>query len=88
MCIRDSSPPDPVEKNIFRINAEEKKALGIESLPRNLGEALEYMEKSSLVKEALGTHLFEHFLYIKGQEWDTYRAQVSDWEVKNLLPSL
>ncbi len=82
------SPPDPVEKNIFRINAEEKKALGIESLPRNLGEALEYMEKSSLVKEALGTHLFEHFLYIKGQEWDTYRAQVSDWEVKNLLPSL
>ncbi len=81
-------PPEPVEKDIFRMSAEEREALGIESLPENLGEALDCMRRSSLVREALGEHLFSHFLYIKGHEWDSYRAQVSDWEIKTLLPAL
>jgi len=46
------------------------------------------MRRSSLLREALGEHLFSHFLYIKGQEWASYRAQVSDWEIKTLLPAL
>ena len=81
-------PPEPVEKDIFRMSPEEREALGIGSLPENLGEALDCMRRSSLVREALGGHLFSHLLYIKGQEWDSYRAQVSDWEIKTLLPAL
>jgi glutamine synthetase len=81
-------PPEPVEKDIYHMSAEERESLGIESLPENLGQALDCMRRSSLVKEALGEHLFDHFLYIKGQEWSEYRSWVSDWEVQRLLPAL
>jgi len=81
-------PPEPVERNIFKMTPEEKRELQIEPLPSSLGEALECMEKSELVREAIGDHLFEHFLYIKNQEWENYRSQVTDWELQNLLPIL
>lgn len=81
-------PPEPVEKDIFHMSAEEREALGIDSLPENLGEALNYMRKSELVRDALGDHLFSHFLYIKGREWDDYKAQVTGWETACLLPAL
>ena len=81
-------PPEPVEKDIFRMSTDEREALGIGSLPGSLGEALDCMRGSKLVREALGDHLFNHFLYIKRQEWDEFRAQVSDWEIKRLLPAL
>ncbi len=81
-------PPEPVEKDIFHMGAEEREALGVGSLPENLGEALDCMRESKLVREALGDHLFGHFLYIKGQEWNEFRAQVSDWEIQRLLPAL
>ncbi|MDI6884527.1 MAG: glutamine synthetase, partial [Hadesarchaea archaeon] len=81
-------PPEPVERDIFHMSPEEREALGIDSLPESLGEALDCMKKSSLVREALGDHLFSHFLYIKRQEWDEYKTQVSDWEIQRLLPAL
>jgi glutamine synthetase len=82
------SPPDPVERDIYRMTPEEREALGIESLPSNLGEALEHMRKSKLVREALGEHLFNHFLYVKRKEWEAYSSHVTDWEIENLLPLL
>ena len=81
-------PSEPVEKDIFRMSLEEREALDIGTLPENLGEALDCMRRSKLLREALGEHLFSHFLYIKGQEWESYRAQVSDWEIQTLLPAL
>jgi glutamine synthetase len=81
-------PPEPVEKDIFHMSVEERETLGIGLLPENLGEALACMRESKLVREALGDHLFSHFLYIKRREWDEYKAQVSDWEIRRLLPAL
>lgn len=81
-------PPDPVEKDIFQMSADERRALGIEPLPENLGQALDYMRRSSLVKETLGEHLFEHFLHIKSVEWDEYKGQVTNWEIERLLPTM
>jgi glutamine synthetase len=81
-------PPDPVEKDIFHMSPEERETYHIESLPENLGQALDYMRRSELVKEALGNHLFSHFLYVKEKEWESYRSSVTDWERINLLPAL
>jgi glutamine synthetase len=81
-------PPEPVEKDIYRMSEEEREAFGIGSIPENLGQALDYMRQSKLIREALGEHLFDHFLYIKGQEWNEYKAQVYDWEIRRLLPAL
>ena len=82
------NPPEPVEKDIYHLTDEARKKLGIGSLPSNLGEALYYMGKSSLVKETIGEHLFKHYLYIKHKEWDEYRSRVTDWEIEKLLPIL
>ncbi|MCD6275206.1 MAG: glutamine synthetase, partial [Thermoplasmata archaeon] len=57
-------------------------------LPESLGEALYHMERSQLMKEILGEHIFKHFLIVKKREWEDYRAQVTEWEIKNFLPIL
>lgn len=81
-------PPEPVERDIYKMSEEERKRFGIDTLPSNLGHALSLMENSKLIKETLGEHLFKHFLHIKKEEWDEYRIKVTEWEVDNLLPIL
>ena len=46
------------------------------------------MQDSKLLKETLGEHIFNNFLHVKSKEWDTYRKQVTKWEVDNYLPIL
>jgi glutamine synthetase len=46
------------------------------------------MEKSELVAETLGEHVFEFFLRNKRVEWDAYRAQVTPYEIERYLPML
>jgi len=74
-----------VEKNIYSLNQKEKINLGIESLPESLGHALNLMNESTLLKETLGTHIFENFLHVKKEEWNNYRTQVTPWEIKKYL---
>jgi glutamine synthetase len=81
-------PPEPVEKDIYRMSREERARNGIDSLPENLGHALSIMTESKLIRETLGDHIFNHYLNIKGQEWDDYRTYVTDWEVDKYLSSL
>ena len=58
----------------------------MELLPRSLDEALEVMEGSQLVADTLGEHIFEWFLRNKRAEWDSYRTQVTPWELERYLP--
>jgi glutamine synthetase len=54
-------------------------------LPANLAEALDRMEGSELVREALGEHIFEWFLRNKRAEWGAYRTHVSSFELDRYL---
>jgi glutamine synthetase len=74
-----------VEENIYSLSEQQKRKYGIESLPESLGHALNIMQDSELVKDTLGNHIFENFLYVKKEEWETYRKQVTPWEVKKYL---
>ena len=58
------------------------------SLPANLNEAISAMEKSELVRETLGEHVFEYFLRNKRAEWQEYRKQVTAYELDRYLPVL
>lgn len=78
-------PPDPVAKNLYTISQREKARLKIKSLPGNLIEALHYMEKDRLVRDALGDHIYEHFLGAKRKEWELYVQQVHSWETDRYL---
>ena len=57
-------------------------------LPANLHEAILAMEKSSLVRETLGEHVFEYFLRNKRSEWQEYSKQVTAFELDRYLPVL
>ena len=80
--------PSEAEDNIYEMTEAERRAAGIGNLPRNLDEALELMEESELVAEALGEHVFDYFLRNKRVEWDEYRSQVTPYELSKYLPSL
>lgn len=80
--------PDPVEEDIFQMSEAERSKRGIASLPESLGEAIAETEKSELVKDALGGHIFEKFIANKKLEWDNYRFQVSQYEIEKYLPIL
>ncbi len=62
--------------------------VGAHRLPSTLAEALDAMEGSDLVREALGPHVFEWFLRNKRAEWDRYQKHVSQFELENYLPVL
>jgi glutamine synthetase len=81
-------PPKPVEEDVFTLSEEERKKRNIGTLPGSLGEAMVLMEKSELVRETLGNHIFEAFLRNKKKEWDEFRSQVTEYEIKKYLPIL
>ena len=81
-------PPPPVEENVYEMSAEERQKRGIGTLPASLLEAILLTEKSELVRKALGEHVFEAFIQNKKIEWDQYRAQVTEYELKKYLPIL
>ncbi|MCL0056290.1 glutamine synthetase family protein [Dehalococcoidia bacterium] len=80
--------PDPVEENVYEMSEEERQRRGIGTLPASLGEAIQLTEKSEVVRRALGDHVFENFIRNKKIEWDQYRTQVTEYELKKYLPTL
>jgi glutamine synthetase len=81
-------PPEPIEENVYEMTEEERKQKGIGTLPSNLFEAIQVTEKSKLVREALGEHVFNAFITNKKIEWDHYRTQVTGYEINRYLPIL
>ena len=80
--------PDPVEEDIFEMSPKEREDRGITSLPGSLAEAVAITEKSEVVREILGDHIFDKFIENKKIEWDRYRTHVSQYELQNYLPIL
>jgi hypothetical protein len=60
--------------------------MGYRELPGSLGNALEAMENSELVAEALGEHVFDFFLRNKRTEWETYRSNVTPTSSSSTCP--
>ena len=78
-------PGAPVNKNIFRMSHREKRRLRIDELPGDLREAVRWFKKDPLMREALGDHIFQHFVEAKLAAWDEYNATVHPWEVARYL---
>jgi len=80
--------PEPIEEDIYEMDEAARAQAGIESLPGNLFEALQEVEKSELVRQTLGDHIFNKFVANKKIEWDRYRIHVSQYEIEKYLPVL
>jgi glutamine synthetase len=77
--------PKPVDRNIYVMNKQEREEVGIEDLPATLYDALETLKKDEVMVNALGGHIFEHFIEAKEIEWDMFRTQVHPWEREQYL---
>jgi glutamine synthetase, type I len=69
--------PEGAEDDVWTLSDGERVALGIEPLPDSLARATSVMERSELVAETLGEHVFDFFLRNKKEEWSEYRRRVS-----------
>jgi glutamine synthetase len=78
--------PREAEDDVWSLTERERTSLGIEPLPKSLNEAIEIAERSELLAETLGEHVFDFFLRNKRAEWDEYRGQVSAFERDRMLP--
>jgi glutamine synthetase len=85
---QDYELPPEMMGNVFDLTSSERAAAGIRRLPETLSEALDLMENSELVAEALGEHVFDWFLRNKRKEWDRYQHHVSKFELEEYLPIL
>ncbi len=80
--------PDELTSNLYEMTPEERLAEGVEALPSSLEEAITCMERSELVADTLGEHVFEWFIRNKRAEWEAYKTQVTPFEIDRYLPML
>lgn len=79
--------PEPVNKNIYTMSARERGRHKIGQLPGDLSEAIDALEKDTVIREALGDHIFTNFVEAKRSEWHEYIARVHPWELERYLTS-
>jgi glutamine synthetase len=82
---RGIDPGEPVDLNVYHLSPAERKAMGIKTLPANLKEALDYLEADSVVRGALGEHVFENIMRLGLLEWEAYNTYVHPWEVERYI---
>ena len=84
--IREKLPvPAPVDRNIYAMSTAERKEVGIDDLPSSLAEAIDCLKADTVVKDALGGHIYSNFVEEKKFEWAAYRSQVTQWELDQYL---
>ena len=76
------TPPNPAEENLYHVDGTRA---GLDTLPADLGQAIEALQQDEIIQSALGQHVYERYIEAKKQEWDEYRLYVSEWELERYL---
>jgi glutamine synthetase len=82
---RDLDAPDPIRENIYDFDEEKIEEYGIETLPKNLGDAVDALEADDVILGGLGDHVAENFVQAKNEEFTDYLVNVSEWEIDRYL---
>ena len=80
--------PREQQGNVYELSDEELEEQGIGRLPTDLGRAIWAFERSSLMREVLGDHIFNFIVRAKKAEWTEYSSHVGAWELEAYLPVL
>ena len=78
-------PGEQTNVNIFHLTEKEREERSILSLPADLKETIDEMQGSAFIRNALGDHVFGHYLCAKNMEWDEYKSIVHPWELSTYL---
>lgn len=79
------TPPPPIARNIFEMSVRDRRRHKIKELPANLREAITNLKRDRIVVDALGDHVYRHFVEAKTLEYDEYRIAVHGWELDRYL---
>jgi len=82
---RGLEAPDPIRENIYEFDDDKIEEYGIETLPKNLGDAVDALEEDEVILDGLGDHVAEKFIEAKNEEFTDYLVNVSDWEIDRYL---
>jgi glutamine synthetase len=77
-------PGEPVEDLVYDWH-EAGARPGAARLPRNLLEAIDAFDADPLTRRVFPSQFVDAYIRMKTLEWDTYHAQVSDWERRTYL---
>ncbi|NMP36803.1 MAG: type I glutamate--ammonia ligase [Clostridiales bacterium] len=80
---RGLTPPASTDTNIYDMTKDERMEVGIDTLPESLEEAIKLYKDDAFMREVLGEHVFYKYLKAKKEEWKSYKARVSQWELDN-----
>lgn len=82
---RQLDPGPSFNTNFYALNKDELERLNVRTLPTDLSQALDELEKDPLLHEVLGEHVMEKYVEAKRTEWDGYRKIVTQWELDHYL---
>lgn len=77
---QELDPGQPIDLDMYSQTPEQIAAMGVETLPRTLQEAIDCFEADSLAKETFGPDLHSAYVEFKRDEWDAYHNAISAWE--------
>lgn len=86
---RKADPPEIFDDNVYH-------ASGLETLPENLGDAIDVFEKDKVLTDALGSYIsetlckakraeYEAYLKYVGTDWVSSRPRITPWEIERYL---
>jgi glutamine synthetase len=75
------NPGEPHHENLYELSPAELEKIGVQELPRTLGEAVDAFEADPFVTKVLGQELRDEFIKYKRAEWTEYHQTVSQWEI-------
>jgi len=82
---RELTPPPSVDSNVYELSEEQREKAGIELLPVNLRESIHYLKRDTVIRDAIGEHIFNRYYSAKREEWHRYNIRVTQWEIDEYL---
>jgi len=71
---------DPGKRLDIDMYADGHKVRGAKKLPLNLLDALRHLEKSKVLREAMGKARIDSYVKLRMREWDSFGRHLSQWE--------
>jgi glutamine synthetase len=82
-------PGDPSTGNMYETSVEDRKKMGVETLPENLLDATRALEEDEVLRKALGRardeDYVDYFIRCKRREWQQAHEQITKWEIDRYL---
>lgn len=78
-------PGAPRTENMYNYSLEQLQEMGIQFLPRTLGEAIAAFSRDPLSEAVMGPLMYQTYIDFKTGEWEEYHNHVSDWEIQRYL---